>query len=286
MRPDYALFALENLAGAVAVPRIYAALPRPVLEALARECAAGTPDQQVPPGWTRDRLGPPAAPPDDAVTAIEAAVSAPPPPDEPGHPVGRAVAHPRRLRTMARRRAAFLYYLERCPTVTEAAQRTGIDRRTAQRWYERDAAFAARWDKVVARRRKLAVEDVVLGAGHAEVREVWFRGRKVGEYTRRDRALQLYLLKQHDAAEARAGRQRLFDDQEGGSGDYEDGYGDDYGDEHGDDDFDYEGELEAAAISRSEMPRSLRLFASAESNDNASDSKGLPDGECDSGFAR
>jgi uncharacterized protein with von Willebrand factor type A (vWA) domain len=55
-------------------------------------------------------------------------------------------------------------------------------------------------------RRQQAVEDAVLGAGHVEARPLFYRGRKIGEYTRRHRATDLYLLKRADAAADHAAR--------------------------------------------------------------------------------
>jgi hypothetical protein len=56
--------------------------------------------------------------------------------------------------------------------------------------------------------RQQAIENVVLAAGQVEVRPVFYRGRKIGEQTRRDRTLDLHLLKQADAAALREERRR------------------------------------------------------------------------------
>ena len=48
----------------------------------------------------------------------------------------------------------------------------------------------------------------MLAADHTETRPVFYRGKQVGAYTRRDRTLDLYLLKQADAAALRAEKRR------------------------------------------------------------------------------
>jgi hypothetical protein len=117
--------------------------------------------------------------------------------------MGRALARRGRLSTPARRRAAFLHHFSHCRTVVEAAARTGVDRRTVDRWRRACPAFGARFEQIVADRRREAFENVVLAADLVEMQPVYYRGAKVGEYPRRDRALGLYLLKQADAAALR-----------------------------------------------------------------------------------
>ena len=53
-----------------------------------------------------------------------------------------------------------------------------------------------------------------MGADHVETRPIFYRGKKVGEYTRRDRTLGLYLLKQADAEALRAEKRREAADVE------------------------------------------------------------------------
>lgn len=128
--------------------------------------------------------------------------------EEPKTLLDRAIAKDVSLSTPARRRAAFLRHLARCRTVTEAAARTGIDRRTARRWYNQYPAFAARWVQAAETRRRQAIENVVLAADDAEMRQVYYRGRRIGQYLHRDRALGLYLLKQADAEAVRREKRR------------------------------------------------------------------------------
>jgi hypothetical protein len=129
-------------------------------------------------------------------------------PQEPKTLVHRAIAKDGRLSTPGRRRAAFRSHLARCPTITEAAARTGVDRRTVARWRKTFPAFDAMCRAIIETRRQEAVEDAVLAAAHVEVRPVFYRGKKVGQHTRRDRATGLYLLKQADAAALRAEQRR------------------------------------------------------------------------------
>lgn len=130
------------------------------------------------------------------------------PAGEPETLVERAIRRQARLSTPARRRAAFLHHFSRCRTVVEAAARTGIDGRTVRRWRRDVPAFAARCEQIVIERRREAIETVVMAADQAETQPVFYRGAKVGEYTRRDRTLGLYLLKQADAAALRAEQRR------------------------------------------------------------------------------
>ena len=70
-----------------------------------------------------------------------------------------------------------------------------------------DPLFDKKCRDIIEARRQQAVENVVLAADHVEVRPVFYRGRKIAEVTRRDRALDLYLLKQADAQALRAEQQ-------------------------------------------------------------------------------
>jgi hypothetical protein len=77
-----------------------------------------------------------------------------------------------------------------------------------RRWRQSIPAFAARCDEITALRRREAIESVVMVADQVETHPVFYRGTKVGEYTKRDRTLGLYLLKQADAEALRAERRR------------------------------------------------------------------------------
>lgn len=201
MKPEEALYILENLSG-IHVPRIYRDMPRDQLSALVKECERPSPteiSEKALQRWAREpfrRPGSAEAKKEEVV--VEEAAPAPEP-VEPETLVARALARPVRLSTPARRRAAFLHHYRRCSSVTEAAARTGVDRRTINRWREKDARFDAKCREILAERRRMAEEDVVLAAGKVEVRQIFYRGKRLGQNTRRDRALDLYLLKRADA---------------------------------------------------------------------------------------
>lgn len=207
MKPEEALYHLVNY-GPDYVPPFYRSMGRPQLEALVRECDKPTAEQRSEAAltrWAQQRMKMPAwvgmnEAKEKEKPETEAAA---PLPREPETLIDRAIARDTRLSTPGRRRAAFLRHLQRCTSVAEAAARTGIDRRTAQRWYRKHPAFAKRWDDIVTQRRRLATENVVLGADGIE-RPVFYRGKKVGAPAQRHRALDLYLLKQADAAALRA----------------------------------------------------------------------------------
>ncbi len=212
MKPDEALYHLENHGG-MGVPQLYAEMPRPQLERLVQECArmSGTERSEAAlTAWAQQRLkqtnwlGIAEKKKAGADAGDEAAPSPVEPlPEEPTTLAHRAVLKPERLSTPRRRQAAFLVHFARCRTILEAAARTGVDRRTVQRWRKACPLFDRKCRDIVEARRRQAVESVVLAADHVEVRPVFYRGRKIGEITRRDRALDLYLLKQADAAAMR-----------------------------------------------------------------------------------
>ena len=210
MKPQEALYILENLSG-IYVPQIFRDMPRDQLAAIVTECERPSPTEisekalerwaRQPfrmPGW----VDPKEKKKEEAV--VEDAAPAPVEAAEPETLVARALARPARLSTPARRRAAFLHHYRRCSSVTEAAARTGVDRRTVNRWREKDARFDAKCREILAQRRRMAEEDVVLAAGQVEVRQLFYRGKRLGQNTRRDRALDLYLLKRADAEAERS----------------------------------------------------------------------------------
>jgi hypothetical protein len=210
MKPQEALYILENLSG-IYVPQIYRDMPREQLATLVKECERPSPTEisekalerwaRQPfrmPGW----VDPKEKKKEEAV--VEDAAAAPVEAAEPETLVARALARPARLSTPARRKAAFRHHYARCSSVTEAAARTGVDRRTVNRWREKDPLFDAKCREILAMRRRMAEEDVVLAAGQVEVRQLFYRGKRLGQNTRRDRALDLYLLKRADAEAERS----------------------------------------------------------------------------------
>lgn len=273
MKPEEALYHLIHHAGTVTVPALYRDMPRHLLEALVRECdrpSATERSEAALTRWAQQRLSMPGwagerekAKAENAADTSQALVpTEPPPPDEPFTLVDRAIAKSGRLSTPGRRRAAFLRHLARCRTITEAAARTGIDRRTAQRWYNTIPAFAARWRQIVETRRRMATENVVLAADHVEMKPVFYRGRKIAEYTRRDRALDLYLLKQADAETLRLEKRR---EAEG----------------------DFETRVQAEVARRlSEMPRLPRHSATPADDEFTRVSNDFEPADCDIALAR
>lgn len=207
MKPDEALYHLENHGG-MGVPRLYSEMPRGMLQRLVDECArpsATERSEAALTAWAQKRLkqtdwlGIAEKKKSDAGDeAVPCAVE--PLPEEPATLAHRAILKPERLRTPRRRQAAFLQHFARCRTILEAAARTGVDRRTVQRWRHAYPLFDRKCRDIVEARRRQAIENVVLAADGGEVRPVFYRGRKIGEYIKRDRALDLYLLKQADAA--------------------------------------------------------------------------------------
>lgn len=220
MKPDEALHLLENYGG-LGVPRIYAELPRGTLQRLADECArisGAERSEAALTAWAQQRLKQPnwrgiadkklgIAPGTPDGEAEAAPAPAEPVPEEPTTLAHRAALKPERLSTPRRRQSAFLGHFARCRTILEAAARTGVDRRTVYRWRRNDPLFDKKCRDIIEARRRQAVENVVLAADHVEVRPVFYRGKKIAEVTRRDRALDLYLLKQADAAALRAEQQ-------------------------------------------------------------------------------
>ena len=219
MKPDEALHNLENLGG-IGVPRLYADMPRPMLERLVQECArmSGTERSEAAlTAWAQQRLKQPnwlgiaekkmGLPPSRPENEEPAPCLVEPQPEEPSTRIHRALK-PERLSTPGRRRAAFRAHFARCRSIVEAAARTGVDRRTVQRWCKAYPVFDQQCRDIIEARRQQAVENIVLAADHVEVRPVFYRGKKIGEYTRRDRGLDLYLLKQADAEVLKSEKRR------------------------------------------------------------------------------
>lgn len=217
MKPEEALYHLVNF-GPAFVPAFYRNMERAQLEALVRECDKPSAEQRSEAAltrWAQQRLKMPAwvgmnETPKEKKEAEAAAPlpAADPVPEEPRTLADRAILKPERLRTPGRLRAAFRSHFARCGSTTEAAARTGISRRTVQRWRKKYPGFDKNCRDIVEARRQQAVENVVLAADCVETRSVFYRGKKVGEYTRRDRALDLYLVKQADAQALREEKRR------------------------------------------------------------------------------
>lgn len=218
VKPEEALYHLIHHAKTASVPALYRDMPRPQLEALVKECdrpSATERSEAALTRWAQQRMKMPnwADPKETpretpAAGGAAPAAAAEPTLEEPTTLVGRAIRRPERLSTPRRRQAAFVSHFARCSSTIEAAARAGVDRRTVQRWRKAYPVFDRKCRDIVEARRQQAIENVVLAAGQVEVRPVFYRGRKIGEQTRRDRTLDLHLLKQADAAALREERRR------------------------------------------------------------------------------
>jgi hypothetical protein len=152
----------------------------------------GDPDGLVPPLYRHmdplllrtlvQEIGPPAPPPVTVQDLLQ-----------------RAIAKPRRLRTMARRRVAFLWHFANCRTLSQAAARAGVDRRTINRWRTASTVFDGRIVQLRVDRREDAFEQALLIASQPLIKPVFYKGQKVGEYEIPNTPLALYLLRRADA---------------------------------------------------------------------------------------
>lgn len=126
----------------------------------------------------------------------------------------RAIANPRRRRTPARQRAAFLEQLARCGSVQEAALRAGVNRGTVYRWNKKDPEFAGRWAEAIRRRAEEVGDDIPLQANVIEVQPVFYRGQKIGEKRKVNTRLLMHVQSRLDTdrrrAEDRAERRELL----------------------------------------------------------------------------
>lgn len=97
--------------------------------------------------------------------------------------------------SLARRKRDFLRHLLRWGSMSEAAARTGVDRRTAHRWREQDARF----DLDCRNRLKWRREEILFAAGYRvqnpKVRPVLYRGRQIGHLGRISDTLMVAYLK-------------------------------------------------------------------------------------------
>jgi hypothetical protein len=116
----------------------------------------------------------------------------------------RAIANPRRRRTPARQRAAFLEQLARCGSVQEAALRAGVNRGTLYRWKKKDPEFAGRWAEAIRRRAEEVGDDIPLQANVIEVQPVFYRGQKIGEKRKVNTRLLMHVQSRLDTDRRRA----------------------------------------------------------------------------------
>ena len=107
--------------------------------------------------------------------------SDPPPPG--GYPDVKWHVPPKRP-SLARRKRDFLRHLHRWGSMSEAAARTGVDRRTAHRWRQQDETF----DHDCRERLKWRRQTILLAAmdrvENPRTRPVLYRGRQIGHIGR------------------------------------------------------------------------------------------------------
>jgi hypothetical protein len=108
--------------------------------------------------------------------------------------------------TRARLQTCFLRHFQNCGSVSEAAARAGIARRTVQRWRTENPAFAARYGAVLAGRLEILEDLAMRRATVAERRPVLHRGKQVATVERHNDGMLMRLLARFDRARL---RQRL-----------------------------------------------------------------------------
>lgn len=115
-----------------------------------------------------------------------------PPPE--GYPDVKWCVPPRKP-SLARRKRDFLRHLFRWGSMSEAAARTGIERRTAHRWREHDLEF----DLACRDRLEWRRQEILLAAAkrlaNPKSRPVLYRGRQIGHIARASDTLLIALAK-------------------------------------------------------------------------------------------
>ena len=95
------------------------------------------------------------------------------------------------------RQIAFIHRLALCGSVSTSARAVGMTRKSAYTLRERPGAagFAAAWDGALAMGQSGQLDRAIERAVAGEVRPVFYRGRKCGEYVRHNDSLTLAVLK-------------------------------------------------------------------------------------------
>lgn len=104
-----------------------------------------------------------------------------PPPD--GYPDVKWHVPPKRP-SLARRKRDFLRHLLRWGSMSEAAARTGVDRRTAHRWRAEDETFDQACRECLTLRRQKIVLAAIDRVENPKTRPVLYRGRQIGHIGR------------------------------------------------------------------------------------------------------
>lgn len=104
---------------------------------------------------------------------------------------------PRRDGWTAARQKAFILRLALGGCVASAAKAVGMSRESAYRLrgHPGGAGFSSAWDKALGWGRSHAADLALDRAVNGEVRAVYYRGRKVGEYVRHDNRLLIAALR-------------------------------------------------------------------------------------------
>ncbi len=97
--------------------------------------------------------------------------------------------------SLAHRKRDFLRHLFRWGSMSEAAARTGIDRRTAHRWSAQDAQFDLGCCDRLEWRRTDILHAAAQRVNNPKVRPVLYRGRQIGHIARASDTLMVALLK-------------------------------------------------------------------------------------------
>ena len=116
-----------------------------------------------------------------------------------------------RRRTPARLRTYFLRQFERSGSLMEAAARAGITPRTVQRWRNRDARFAFRYDALIERQEAILADAAIQRAGRVQRRIYCFRGKEVASVERTNDQMLKFMLSRFDRARERTERRRDID---------------------------------------------------------------------------
>ena len=91
----------------------------------------------------------------------------------------------------------FLHYLGRSGSVTYAASRAGLERRTLYRRKARDEQFAAQWDEALNLGIDRLQDDAMQRALNGTERPLFRNGRQVGSMQQYDNRLLQFLLRAH-----------------------------------------------------------------------------------------
>lgn len=92
---------------------------------------------------------------------------------------------------------SFCLHLSRTGSVTYAAARAGLDRRSLYRLKAEDEDFAARWEEALQLGVERLQDDAMKRALDGTERPVWRGGRQVGAVRQYDNRLLQFLLKAH-----------------------------------------------------------------------------------------